>query len=151
MRAKKLTCRYGPIEEDRIGYEDEQHRGVCGDIVRDSVLEALLTTARKWNNKISIANHSCTVVARCAIMRGEYDNTTRTETFFCGHKCWLNSWSMVASPCIFREVIHGSNSLTAPTRKHMNKMIKGENQRDVRDSWPTLQDKINSVFNITTS
>lgn len=47
----ELTCRYGAIKEDWIGYEDEQHRCVCGDIVRDSVLEALLTTAQKGNKQ----------------------------------------------------------------------------------------------------
>lgn len=45
IKGKELTCRYGPVKEDRIGYKDEQHRRVGGDVVRDGVLKALLTTA----------------------------------------------------------------------------------------------------------
>lgn len=40
-----LTCRRGPAEEDGVGHEHEKHRRVRGDVVRDGVLKALLTTA----------------------------------------------------------------------------------------------------------
>lgn len=45
--SEELTGRYGPVEEDRIGHEDEQHRRVRGDVVRDGVLKALLAAAPK--------------------------------------------------------------------------------------------------------
>lgn len=40
-----MTCCSGPVKEDGVGNKDQQHGRVCGDVVRDGVLEALLTTA----------------------------------------------------------------------------------------------------------
>ena len=56
LRGEELTCRDGPVEEDGVGYEDEHHRCVCGDVVRNGMLEALLTTAQKWDKKLQIIN-----------------------------------------------------------------------------------------------
>lgn len=42
---KPETCWCGPVEEDGVGYDDQQHGRVRGDIVRDGVLEALFATA----------------------------------------------------------------------------------------------------------
>jgi len=49
-----LTCRYGPIEEHRVGDQDQQHWGVGGDVVWDGVLEALLTAAPEMERHIEI-------------------------------------------------------------------------------------------------
>lgn len=43
FRSSQLTCGRGPVEEDGIGDEDEQHGRVGGDVVGDGVLKALLT------------------------------------------------------------------------------------------------------------
>lgn len=40
-----MTCCSGPVKEDGVGNKDQQHGRVCGDVVRDGVLEALLTPA----------------------------------------------------------------------------------------------------------
>lgn len=40
-----MTCCCGPVKEDGVGNKDQQHGRVCGDVVRDGVLEALFTTA----------------------------------------------------------------------------------------------------------
>lgn len=47
FESEELTSRYGPIKKHRVGCENEQHRCVCGDIVRNSMLEALLTAGRR--------------------------------------------------------------------------------------------------------
>lgn len=39
------TCCGGPVEEDGVGCDDQQHGRVRGDVVRDGVLEALFATA----------------------------------------------------------------------------------------------------------
>lgn len=54
FQREALTCRCGSVKENRVGYKDEQHRCICGDVVRDGVLKALLTTAPKCKDEIRI-------------------------------------------------------------------------------------------------
>lgn len=40
-----MTCCSGLVKEDGVGNKDQHHGRICGDVVRDGVLEALFTTA----------------------------------------------------------------------------------------------------------
>lgn len=61
--SEEPTCRCGPIKEDRIGNEDEQHWGVGGDVVRDGMLKALLTAAPKGRIQLEFQTplHRCEI------------------------------------------------------------------------------------------